>query len=320
MAAPDATVSRLGDINSAGTPFDELFLTQYSGMVMTAFNKKQTTMNRHVVRTISQGHEAQFPALGTVTAGYHTAGQVLENSPVFKEVLHAQRVIAIDGLLISPIFIDVLDEAMNHYDVRAPYAEQQGQALANEADQRVLRSFVAASRTSTPTVTGLPGGDRITGATIGTDASVLKAGIYDAAEDLDEHNVPAEERYLWVAPSQFYLLLQDGEFIDRDFNNPNGSKARADTFWAANFEVIKTNNLPSADDSANADLPSDLQLDYQTTVAVSGHKSAAGTVKLLDLKFESEYDIDRQGTILVAKYAMGHNFLRPEAAVELATS
>jgi hypothetical protein len=289
MAAPDATVSRLGDINSAGTPFDELFLTQYSGMVMTAFNKKQTTMNRHVVRTISQGHEAQFPALG-----------ILENSPVFKEVLHAQRVIAIDGLLISPIFIDVLDEAMNHYDVRAPYAEQQGQALANEADQRVLRSFVAASRTSTPTVTGLPGGDRITGATIGTDASVLKAG--------------------WVAPSQFYLLLQDGEFIDRDFNNPNGSKARADTFWAANFEVIKTNNLPSADDSANADLPSDLQLNYTTTVAVSGHKSAAGTVKLLDLKFESEYDIDRQGTILVAKYAMGHNFLRPEAAVELATS
>jgi hypothetical protein len=320
MAAPDATVSRLGDINSAGTPFDELFLEVWSGMVMEAFNKAQTTAGRHIVRTITSGHQAQFPALGLVTAGYHTAGNVLENSPGFKQVNANERIIAIDGLLVSPIFIDILDEAMNHYDVRAPYTEQQGQALANEADQRVLRSFVAASRTSTPTVTGLPGGDRITGATIGTDASVLKAGIYDAAEDLDEHNVPASDRTLWVAPAQFYLLLQDGEFIDRDFNDGNGSKSRASQFFAANFEVVKTNNLPSADDSANADLPADLKLDYQTVVAVSGHKSAAGTVKLIDLKVESEYDIDRQGTILVAKYAMGHNFLRPEAAVELATS
>jgi hypothetical protein len=316
----DATVSRLGDINSAGTPFDELFLTKWSGMVMGAFNQAQTTMNRHIVRTIDTGHEAQFPATGLVSAGYHTAGDELETSPGFQEVNHAQRVIAIDGLLVAPIFIDVLDEAMNHYDVRAEYTVQQGQALANEADQRVLRSFVAASRTATPTVTGLPGGDRITGATIGTDASVLKAGIYDAAEDLDQHNVPQSDRYLWVAPAQFYLLLQDGEFIDRDFNEGNGSKARASTSWAANFEVIKSNNLPRAVDTSNTALPTELRLDYSANIAVAGHRSAAGTVKLRDLSSESAWDVNRQGTILLSKYAMGHSFLRPEAAVELATA
>ena len=45
-----------------------------------------------------------------------------------------------------------------------------------------------------------------------------------------------------------------------------------------------------------------------------------GTVKLMDMAMESQYDIRRQGTLMVAKYAMGHGVLRPAAAVELATA
>ena len=48
-----------------------------------------------------------------------------------------------------------------------------------------------------------------------------------------------------------------------------------------------------------------------------GHSAAVGTVKLLDLATESEYQIERQGTLFVAKYAMGHGILRPECAIEL---
>jgi hypothetical protein len=46
-------------------------------------------------------------------------------------------------------------------------------------------------------------------------------------------------------------------------------------------------------------------------------KEAAGTVKLMDLSVESEYDIRRQGTLMVAKYAMGHGELRSKAAVNI---
>jgi len=35
---------------------------------------------------------------------------------------------------------------------------------------------------------------------------------------------------------------------------------------------------------------------------------------------ESEYDIRRQGTLMVAKMALGHGILRPEAAVEIQTA
>ena len=59
---------------------------------------------------------------------------------------------------------------------------------------------------------------------------------------------------------------------------------------------------------------------YLHTVAIIAHTSAVGTVKLMDLAVESEYDIRRQGTLMVAKYAVGHGALRPEAAVQIQTA
>jgi hypothetical protein len=44
---------------------------------------------------------------------------------------------------------------------------------------------------------------------------------------------------------------------------------------------------------------------------------AVATVKLMDLSVESEYQINRQGTLMVSKYAMGHNVLRPACAIAL---
>lgn len=44
---------------------------------------------------------------------------------------------------------------------------------------------------------------------------------------------------------------------------------------------------------------------------------AVATVKLMDMSVESEYQINRQGTLMVSKYAMGHNILRPACAVAL---
>ena len=50
---------------------------------------------------------------------------------------------------------------------------------------------------------------------------------------------------------------------------------------------------------------------------IGGHPSAIGTVKLLDLATESDYKVELQGSLFVAKYAMGHGVLRPEAAFQI---
>ena len=47
------------------------------------------------------------------------------------------------------------------------------------------------------------------------------------------------------------------------------------------------------------------------------NKDAVATVKLLDLAVETDYMVNRQGTLIVSKYAMGHNVLRPAMAVAL---
>ena len=46
-------------------------------------------------------------------------------------------------------------------------------------------------------------------------------------------------------------------------------------------------------------------------------QDAVATVKLMDMSVESEYQINRQGTLIVSKYAMGHNILRPACAVSI---
>ena len=51
--------------------------------------------------------------------------------------------------------------------------------------------------------------------------------------------------------------------------------------------------------------------------AIVMNKDAVATVKLLDLSVETDYMVNRQGTLIVSKYAMGHNILRPAMAVSL---
>ncbi len=61
----------------------------------------------------------------------------------------------------------------------------------------------------------------------------------------------------------------------------------------------------------------DLENESLTVRALVMHKDAVATVKLMDLSVESEYQIERQGTLIVSRYAMGHNVLRPAMAVAL---
>ena len=65
---------------------------------------------------------------------------------------------------------------------------------------------------------------------------------------------------------------------------------------------------------------------YASTVAATKVRAlvmttdAVCTVKLMDLAVESEYQITRQGTLMVARYAMGHNISRPATSVAICSA
>ena len=313
----NATVSFLGKANNTGDD-NALFLKVFSGEVLAAFARRNQMLEMSMVRTISQGKSAQFPAIGKTTASYHTPGNEITGTVINKN----ERVITIDDLLISDSFISQIDEAKNHYDVRSIYSTEMGNALAREVDQHLLQLAILAAQAST-TVTGESGGSVITDADAKTNGGSLITSIFDAAQALDEKDVPEEDRYCVVPPATYYNLVENDKILNRDFGGSNGIYAEGKVLKVAGINIVKSNTAVDAfadNSSAISGANNTYTGDFSNTAAVVFHKSAIGTVKLMDLAMESEYDIRRQGTLMVAKMALGHGILRPEAAVEIQTA
>lgn len=314
-------VSRLGKaVGNADTK--ALFLKVFAGEVLTAFNVNNIGMGLHRVRTINSGKSAQFPLTGISSTATLAAGAEIVPSAIN----HNEKIIAVDDLLTSSAFIANIDEAMNHYDVRSIYSAQIGQALAKEADVSIFKSIANAAVGKDNAGVALPQADATptSGGTVetGSAASVLTGqdaadSIFTALQTLDEKNISGE-RYVVVNPAVYYAMFKGttnnmAGFMSSDFGS--GGNANAGTVpQIGGAKVYMSNNLPSE---------AGYQNDGSGEQGIQGlvfTKDAAATVKLLDLGVESEYLIQNQGTLMVAKYAMGHDALRGECAVRLVES
>ena len=326
----NATVSRLGLVNNTGTDFDALFLKTFSGEILTSFAENNIfNESMHTVRSIASGKSAQFPVLGTATAAYHTVGTPLVGA---NQIKANEKIINIDDLLISQAFVADIDTLKNHYDVRQTYSSELGKALARTYDQNVAKVIANASRAST-TLSGGNGGIVLTlanGNTASSDVTgdELAAAIYDIAQTFDERDIPTTDRFVVLPPAEYYKLAESAtRTIDVDFNpGGNGSFAAGRVQQIAGMPVMMSNNVPQSNVGSN---PSGANNTYSgddsKTIGLVFHKSAVGTVKLMDMTTEisgQDYGIMYQGTLMVAKYALGHGILRPECAatIKLAAS
>jgi hypothetical protein len=310
----DFVASRPGSNNDAADA-DELFLKKFSGEVMQTFSEKNIMMGKSMVRTISNGKSAAFAATGVAVGAYHVPGTELTG----QEILHSERVILIDSQLIADVFVASIDEAKQEYEVRSIYSNECGIALADAADQRLARVAVLAARASS-TITGGDGGTVITDADADVNGASLAASIYAVAQAFDEKKVPAMDRNVMVLPAQYYLLAQNTDLINRDWTAGNGDLAKGTIEAIGGLRVNKTNHVPTSNAAVVAGENNTYNGTFNTTVAFAIQKKAIGTVKLLDLATEMEYSARHQGTLLLAKYSMGHGILRPECAAEIKTA
>lgn len=323
----NANPSRLGQVNLAGDT-EAIFLEKWSGEVLVSFRRTSVTMGRHMVKTITEGRSAQFPITGRTDAFYHTPGAEILGS----QIAHNERSIAIDDLLISPVFIPLIDEAMNHYEVRSIYSGEMGVALATQMDQHVLQTMLQAAQETValpntePDRVGtiIENSDFAVGFDMDENGDDLVDALFAAAETMDSKDVPSENRVVYVRPKHYYKLANNSKALNTDFGNTgNGSTARGRVLYVADIEIVKTNNLPTTNVNAGVaggDGDQRHTVDARNNIGIVAHPSAAGTVKLLDLQTEMEYDIRRQGTLMVGKYAVGHGSLRPESVVQLRTA
>jgi len=347
-------VSRLGQFNAAGDA-NNMFLKVFSGEVLQTFEEANLMMPLHTVRTITQGKSAQFPVMGTASAKYHTAGEsimasgldadasggstgdgILNSGKYLSRIKHNERVISIDGTLVSSAFISDIDEAKNHYDVRSAYTTTIGRELAYHADKALIHTVIAGARETSDRFGGSDAaylGEDITGdgGAGGYDAVELITTISSIAQKMDEKNVPAEGRYCILTPANYYVLVKsNNDAINVDFGGM-GSIATGEVAQVNGIRLLKSNHIPSAnlagtvfDDAAIANNPfggsAGYAADFSKTAGIAFQTEGVGTVKLLDLGMESEYQLDRLGTLMVAKYAMGHGVLREECCYELKTT
>lgn len=315
----NANPSRVGQINATGDT-RALFLKVFSGEVLTTFNAKTVMADKVRTRNIASGKSAQFPSIAKTKAEYHTPGAEITGNVIKQD----EKVITIDDLLISHTFISRIDEAMTHFDVRSEYSTQMGQALAQTYDRNLLSLGVKACRDTGAGGIGVgtTGFGNAESMAIGAAPTVQQIvdGAYAAAQKFDEKNIPEEDRYLIVSPATYYKLVNNDKLLNL-FYNPgnNGSYSDGKVVKIAGFTIVKSNNLAINHTTATdyPDYSSKYAVDATSTVGLLMHPQAMGTVKLLDLASEMEYDIRRQGTLMVSKMAVGHGVLRPECLIEL---
>ena len=351
MANGNTSPSRVGMVNSAGD-VDALFLKKFSGEILQTFEESNVFKPLHTVRTIENGKSAQFPVTGVASAAYHTPGENIADggNSYLSDIKKAEKVITIDKMLLASTFLANIDDVKNHYDIRSVYANELGKALAVRFDTAIAKTFLASARSAAAVTGGKVGGILDVSANAmgdGADSTddadntaptgaELIAALFTAAQKLDENDVPSDGRFCVIRPQEYYKLITGGggslviasSGVNKDVGG-EGSLATGNIPMVAGISIYKSNHIPSTDLSAVAtgDGASNNDVfgasgagyngNFTNTLGVVAHSAAVGTVKLLDLATESEYQIERQGTLFVAKYAMGHGVLRPECAIEL---
>jgi len=351
MANGNTSPSRVGLIEG-GSDNDALFLKKFSGEILQAFEESNIFKPLHTIRTIENGKSAQFPVTGIASASYHTPGENIADggNSYLSDIKKTEKIITIDKMLVASTFLANIDDVKNHYDIRSVYSNELGKALAVRFDTALAKVFIAAAR-SGANLTQVGKGGSILDVSANTfvnfgDANAdvtdpsgaeLVAALFSAAQRMDEHDVPSDGRFCVLRPQEYYKLVTGADdsngfsltsAINKDIGGA-GSLAAGNVPQIAGISIFKSNHIPSTDLSAVSSGDGEANNDvfggngigyngnFTNTKGIVSHSAAVGTVKLLDLATESEYQIERQGTLFVAKYAMGHGVLRPECAIEL---
>lgn len=321
---PDVKVAQPGLIQG-GSDALAMYLKVFAGEVITAFEQSSVTLGRHIVRTIDSGKSAQFPVFGRAKAAYLKPGKSLDD--IRENIPGAEKLIHIDGLLTSSQMITDIDEAMKHYDVRGEYSRQMGEALATSADAAVLAEIAKLVVADTANITGTQGTGKgailtrsLPAADIGITEATGKAIVsllLEAKSKMTKNRVPKSDRICYLDPDYHSALIESWVAINRDFGAV-GTIVEGEITRIAGFDIVEVPHLTDGGVDATNVLQGDGHVFPAAYAAkkplILCHRTAVGTLKLRDLALEQARRAEYQADMLVAKYAMGHGGLRPEAA------
>lgn len=273
-------------------------------------------------------------AVSTLTVGVEALSGTPKYGTRFK---HSEKIITIDDFLVASTFVADIDQMKNHYDVRSIYSTELGRALSYTADKNLIRSVIAGARSAADRFGGSSA--QYLGAQVDLgDATItgeeLVTALFTVAQKMDEKNVPQEGRVAVLTPAMYYRLVNadaNKMAINKDFGG-NGSISKGIIVEIAGIRILKSNHIPQTNETASAIAPfqdagikndifgadgTGYAANFATTQGIAFQTEGIATVKLQDISVMTDYITERLGTLMLAKYAMGHDVLRHECCYEL---
>jgi hypothetical protein len=301
-----------------------LALTQFAGTVLTAFDEMLVAGRYGVKHYLQSGDSWQFPATWKMSAESHTPGVELAGSD---EPLTEERTVSIDDKeLVGHAYLSKRDSLISHLDLIPEWAKQAARALAKQYDSYWLRSLILGARQSARgPASEFPAGNVVTrdAATLVAAYPISLAGsknlqddLGEIAQDMDEKDVPKENRVAFLSPYLKRVIRQDKTLLSRDYQDANDQNSRR-LIEVEGFLVEETNNMPSSNIATGE---STYQGNFSLTACCCiGDSSAVGTVFLEDIEpFGPEWYTNRRAWLLGAAMFQGSKWLRPEACGEIA--
>lgn len=299
-----------------------LMLELFGGEVLTAFQTKVMFRDKHQVKTLANGKLFKFPAIWRTTVGYHVPGTEILGS----KIPHTEITVSPDDKLVSSVFVDEIDEILNHFDLRAPYSDELGSALARAYDKNVQRTLIRAARGGA-LFAGDQGGSILTDAGFANDASKLFDGISLAKETMDSKDVDVTGQpvYASFGTALWYLMARSDKNLNRDTNGGSASIKSHTLTTIDDVQIMKSNNTPFGQDSvatpvdaaSGLTIPAKYRINATNTKGIVWTPYAAATAEVQGLSSQVVDQPEKQGTLMLARLTTGSDPLRTKCAVEL---
>jgi len=211
------------------------------------------------------------------------------------------------------------------YDLMSIYTEDAGYALAKQVDTHLHQSaqgWTAAGSTNNDadfTGTNALTGDGNTwddtaNTSTGNGAAITDAGLRFAIRQLDENDVPMDNRVLVIPPVEKENMLGISRFTEQAFTGEqaaNNSIRKGMFGQVYGVDVFVSNNVQTV-------TAADTSTEY--FAALLFHRDASVHVPQQEVRVQSEYQLDYLGNLLVADTIYGYDDYRPNNGVPVIVS
>lgn len=257
MALPtdSSQLSRPGQDGGTGV-YDALFIEEYGGLVDMAFHEASTMKSTLNVRSVMGSNTVKNYRVGETALSAVTPGVRPDATPTtFGDVS-----VTVDTVVVARNNVFLLEDLQNNYDAKVELARTQGEQLAEFFDEAAYIQAMKAARSAAPAnLTGFKSGTVVAMAAIGdqADAVKLESKILNMIQGMEEKKVKVRGTQfgttgyngvqLYLAPAEYYTLLQNDKLVDSQYSEGNGDYAGNKLLKVAGIPINTTTLLPQAE-------------------------------------------------------------------------